>query len=243
LFCVKKLKNTIRKHYTGEINIITNFSMLSNNFFAEDISLSVSYDFTGRERSEQVFSNMLMSPKRFSVLLLATEDVIKMDVDSMVSQFNILRNLDSVEIKPYSINQANSFNVTHKDYEDFVIKWLECDVPKGFTFSNKRSIEESLKKEYNAFSYDHIYITPNGKFGVLDFDKDDKELFLELDNFKEYLEWCEREKAELSDICNSCKYLGTCLTEHYRYVENLDNSCNGYIGLLDYYDKEHMEQR
>jgi len=237
----KKLKKTIRKYYKGEINIITNFSMLSDNFFADDISLSVSYDFTGRERHAQVFSNMLMSPKRYSVLLLATEDVIKMDVDSMVSQLNILRNLDSVEIKPYSINQANSFNVTHKDYEDFVIKWLECDVPKGFTFGNKRSIEKSLKKEYNAFSDDHIYITPNGKFGVLDFDKDDKELFLELDNFKEYLEWCEREKAELSDICNSCKYLGTCLTEHYRYVENLDNSCNGYIGLLDYYDKEHME--
>ncbi len=46
-----------------------------------------------------------------------------------------------------------------------------------------------------------------------------------------------KEKVGMSDICKSCKYFGHCLTEHYRYVENLDNGCNGYKGLLDWYER------
>ena len=34
----------------------------------------------------------------------------------------------------------------------------------------------------------------------------------------------EKEKKEnISNICRKCEYYGSCLTEHYRYVENLDN--------------------
>ena len=36
-------------------------------------------------------------------------------------------------------------------------------------------------------------------------------------------------------ICRKCEYKGFCLTEHYRFVENLDNGCNGYKYLLDTY--------
>jgi len=72
-------------------------------------------------------------------------------------------------------------------------------------------------------------------FGVLEFDEEDKEFFLELDSFEEYKQWASKEKISLSDICNNCEYLGTCLTEHYRYVKDLDNGCSGYKGLLDRY--------
>ena len=95
--------------------------MLNDEFFKDDISLTISYDFEGRERHEHVFQNMLMSQKEYSILILATKDVIAMDVDNMIMQLNILQNLTSVEIKPYSINQANAYDVSHKEYEDFVI--------------------------------------------------------------------------------------------------------------------------
>ena len=64
---------------------------------------------------------------------------------------------------------------------------------------------------------------------------DDKEYFLELDTYKQYKIWADNEPQDnCSDICKSCKYYGNCLTEHYRYVKDLDNGCNGYKGLLDY---------
>lgn len=231
-----EIKAVIRKHYDGKININTNFSMLDDRFFEDDITLSVSYDFEAREKHELVFQNMMMSPKPIAVLILASPRVITMDVDEMVQNLNLLKSVTSVEIKPYSINQANTLDLSHKDYENFVIRWLESPIQKNFEFINLYNIEDSYNKRYNAFSDDHVYITPNGKYGVLDFDKDDKEYFLELANWSNYQQWAYQEKITLSDICNNCKYVGHCLTEHYRYVKDLDNSCNGYINLLEWYD-------
>jgi len=232
------LKDTVRKHYTDEINIITNYSMLHDGFFEDDVYLSVSYDFEAREKSDLVYKNMLMSPVPIAVLILASPEVIEKDVEEMIAMLNMCSSIDSVEIKPYSINQANAHNVTHKQFEEFVVKWIEATTTKNFQFVNQDKIYESINKEYNAFSDDHIYITPNGKYGVLEFDKNDKEYFLELDTWEDYIAWTQKEKADnVSDICKSCDYFGHCLTEHYRYVKDLDNSCNGYKGLLDYYER------
>lgn len=227
-------KDVIRKYYDGEINIITNLSLIQPYFFDDDVYLSVSYDFDAREKHEQVYMNMLQSQVPIAVLILASEKVINMDVDNMIQMLNLCNAVESVEIKPYSTNQANAHNVTHKDFENFVIKWLESPVSKNFDFINEGKIADALDGNYNAFSDDHVYITPNGKFGVLEFDKEDKEYFLELDSYNDYLKWAEKEKLGLSDICKQCKYMGNCLTEHYRYVKDLTNSCNGYKGLLDY---------
>lgn len=231
------LKDTIRKHYDGEINIITNYSMLHEGFYDEDVYLSVSYDFEAREKSDFVFRNMMLSPVPIAVLILASPEVIQKDVEEMISLLNICRAINSVEIKPYSINQSNSHSVTHKDFEEFVIKWLEAKTPKEFLFINEQKIKDSYERNYNAFSDDHIYITPNGKFGVLEFDEEDKEYFLELNSWDEYIEWTDKEKNTISPFCRECPYFGNCLTEHYRYVENLENGCNGYKGLLDWYER------
>jgi predicted peptidase len=210
--------------------------MLHEGFYTPDVYLSVSYDFDAREMSDRVFQNMLQSPVPIAVLILASEKVINMDVDYMITMLNMCSSIYSVEIKPYSTNQANKHNVTHKQFEQFVIKWIECETAKNFKFINENKIKTSLAKQYSAFSDDHIYITPNGKFAVLEFDESDREYFLELENWDEYIEWTKKEKSSMSDICMSCQYYGNCLTEHYRYVKDLTNGCNGYRGLLDYYE-------
>ena len=232
------LKEIIRKHYSGIININTNYSMMHPGFFDNDVYLSVSYDFEAREKSELVFQNMLMSTVPIAVLILASPKVLEKDVSEMINMLNMCSSITSVEIKPYSINQANAHNVTHKDFEDFVINWLKLKDKMKFEFVNEERIIESMKGRYNAFSDDHIYITPSGKFGVLEFDEEDKEFFLELDSWEQYLDWTKKEKEEMvSPICASCIYFGNCLTEHYRYVKDLDNGCNGYKGLLDWYGR------
>lgn len=231
------LKRVIKKHYAGDINIITNYSMIHDWFFDDDTTLSISYDFTAREKSRQVFNNMLQARSELAVLVLASKDVLELNVDDMINELNMCNAITSVEIKPYSINQANAYNVSHKDYEQFIIKWIESPVQKRFEFINEYHIQDSLDQVYNSFSDDHVYITPTGRFAVLEFDLNDKEYFLELDKFEEYLAWADKEKTKLSPICQACPYKGHCLTEHYRYVRDLDNGCNGYRGLLEYYEK------
>lgn len=233
---VESLCNMLIKYGIEDINIITNLSMVNRVISNPNFYLTVSYDFDCREQHERVWSNILMLSKPFSILILASKELIKKDVDGMIDQLNILNNLNSVEIKPYSINQANSQEVSFRDYEQFIQKWIQSDLKKNFNFVNEDNIKASLNGSRNAFSNDHVYITPTGKFAVLEFDLNDREYFLELDTFKEYLDWAKQEPIKnLSNICKNCQYYGKCLTEHYRYVKDLSISCNGYKFLLDWY--------
>lgn len=236
------LRDTIRKYYSNKINIITNYSMIHNGFFEDDFHLSVSYDWQAREKFDKVYQNMLISPVPISVLVLASPKVLEMDVDEMIYSLNICSNVQSVEIKPYSSNQSNDLNVNYSQYEEFVKKWIVSPIEKNFEFINEYYLQDVLDKTRNAFSDDHVYITPSGKFAVLEFDLNDREYFLELDSFEDYIQWTKKEKTEnLSKICQNCDYFGTCLTEHYRYVKDLNNSCNGYYNLINWYKNERLE--
>jgi MoaA/NifB/PqqE/SkfB family radical SAM enzyme len=234
---LKELQMCLELHGVDSVNINTNLSAINEIMLDPFFHVSVSYDFAAREQHDKVWRNMALLPVQFSVLMLASDKLILEDVDSMIQQFNLLPNLTSVEIKPYSENQSNSLNVSFKDYEEFVKRWLTSTVTKNFDFINEYLIQDVLDKTRNSFSDDHIYITPNGQFAVLDFDLNDREFFQEYETFEEYLHWCHLEKQRVSKnkFCNSCEYYGHCLSEHLRDVKNLDNSCNGFKLLIDWY--------
>lgn len=235
---LNELIDRIFEEYFVSISIITNLSAIREVFLREDIELSVSYDFSAREKEQIVFNNMMMLTRPFTVLTLASEVVINTDVNMMISILNTLSNLKCVEIKPFSSTTHRNQRVTDLQFEEFIKEWIDSPIDKNWQFLNQDKIEDCLDGKYNAFSDNHVYITPSGNFGVLDFDLLGNEYFTELDTFDKYKEWAEKEKTVgVSDICKNCKYFGGCLTEHYRYVTDLDNGCNGYKGLLDWYDE------
>ncbi len=114
-------------------------------------------------------------------------------------------------------------------------------IPKNFEFINEYLLEDVLEKKRNSFSDDHLYITPEGKFAVLEFDLNDREYFLDCETYNDYLNWCKKEKIRVSKntFCSKCEYFGNCLSEHLREVKNLDNGCNGFKHLIDWYKNQH----
>jgi MoaA/NifB/PqqE/SkfB family radical SAM enzyme len=226
-----------------KINIITNLSVVNEITTDKDCYTSVSYDFDCREKSDIVWKNMTLMTKPFSILMLAGNKLIQKNVDEMIMMLNLLSNLECVEIKPYSSNQANQQSVTFSDFESFVKKWIVSSIEKKFDFINEINICESLNKERTSFSDDHVYITPSGKFAVLEFDLNDNEFFLEYDTIEEYFHWSKKEKEKVSKnkFCSNCEYFGNCLSEHLRDVKSLENSCNGFKYLIDWYKNERVE--
>ena len=224
-----------------DISLITNLSMVNDITLDDRVYTTVSYDFKAREDSERVFKNMALLNRPFSILVLASSDVMEQDVDEMITMFNMLENLVSVEIKPYSSNQANQFNVPYNLYENFVKKWI-LHPNKNFEFVNESLLDSVLNKTRSSFSDDHVYITPNGKYGVLEFDLNDNEFFLEYDTLEEYWQWCDKEKHRvgLNKYCSNCEYYGNCLSEHLREVKSLEESCNGFKHLIDWYKNENF---
>lgn len=233
------LLSLLEQYCDPPFNIVTNLTQMPIFFGDARLYISVSYDFHARALHEEVFSNMLSLERPFSILTLASPEVLKLNVDQAIDQLNILAKLESLEIKPYSKNQANQLELLDSEYEEFIKKWISSTHQKNFTFINEEKIKESLALEYNAFSDDHVYITPNGKLAVLEFDDQNNEYFKELKSISEYQQWTKAEKAKImsNDFCSQCRFLGNCLTEHYREVESLENSCNGFKHLLEWYDE------
>jgi hypothetical protein len=205
----------------------------------ERVYVSISYDFDAREDYERVWRNMALLERPFSILMLASPELIKKDVNEMVNMLNSLNNLVSVEIKPYSSNQANQLDINFTQFEEFVKIWV-INKDKKFSLTNESLLQSVINKERNSFSDDHVYITPNGKYGVLEFDLNDNEFFLEYETLDEYLKWCNKEKkrVEKNKFCSKCDHFGHCLSEHLRDVKSLDNSCNGFKHLIDWYKHE-----
>lgn len=225
-----------------DINLITNLSAVNEITTDPRVYTSVSYDFEGREQHTRVFRNMALLNKPFSILMLAGPSLLSKDVEGMVMAFNALHNLQTVEIKPYSPNQANQYTIPYNQHEEFVKKWIDSPNRK-FELTNEYQIQEVLRGERNSFSDDHIYITPHGRYGVLEFDLNDNEFFLEYETLQEYFEWCKKEKARVSKnkYCSRCEYYGKCLSEHLREVKDLEESCNGFKHLIDWYKYERVE--
>lgn len=233
---IKEMKELLHAYGIKDINVITNLSMINEVTQDEDFYISVSYDFEAREKHETVFKNMTQLTRPFSVLMLASKDLITKDVGDMIETLNLLPNLQSVEIKPYSTNQANQDTVYYTHFEEFVKSFLQYP-NKKFEFVNKKLLDSVLDKSRNAFSDDHVYITPSGNYGVLEFDLNDNEFFLEYETLEEYFHWCKKEKDRVArnKYCNKCEYYGNCLSEHLREVKTLEHSCNGFKHLIDWY--------
>ena len=234
------LKDTITTHCPdAKLNVITNYTRKIDFFHEEDIDLSVSFDFEARKRYEQVFQNIMASPKDIHVLVLASKRLLKISPTRMIKTFNACSRIKSVEIKPYSSNQSNQHAVSDEDFEQLVKAFITSPIEKKFQFINKDRLDRSVDLQYNAFSDDHLYIFPSGSLGVLEFDGKD-EYFKDLDSFDDYLIWCagERDRVTKSKICSECNYLGHCATEHYRDVTSLEHSCSGYYKLLEWWKDE-----
>ena len=225
-----------------DINLVTNLSAVNEITTDPRVYTSVSYDFSAREDHERVYRNMALLDKPFSILMLASPKFLELDTADMIESLNLLPNLQSVEIKPYSTNQSNTHTVYYTDFEAKVKSFLTYE-NKRFNLVNKELLESVVTRDRNSFSDDHIYITPSGKYAVLEFDLNDNEFFLEYETLDEYFNWCEKEKARVSrnKYCSNCEYFGHCLSEHLREVKNLDNSCNGFKHLIDWYSNARME--
>lgn len=219
------------------INVVTNF--LKPICIPAYADLTVSFDFNQRERWEIVYANMQKSNTPLHVLILATPELMTQNVDAMVSMLD-MPHIKTVEIKPYSENQANAYGANYKEFEEFVKKWITTSVDHTFVLTNELLIEKALTKQTSSWSNDHLYITPTGKYAVLEFDLNDREFFKELNSLAEYSDWVTKEQKAVSanSYCSKCQYIGHCLSEHLRDVKDISRSCNGFKGLLDWYNVE-----
>lgn len=246
----KELLSTIRAHYQGTVSVITNFVkptpmfVGSNRLFEEPhYRTAVSYDFECRQQHEKVWNNILTYDSDVHVLMVATPCLMQKNVDDMIAQLNMATNIRSVDIKSYSSSQHNDFNLPWKDYEVFLQKWISSPVTKNFECVVERNLLRCLIDKRNAWNDNHVFINPNGKLSLIEYDESDRELFKEINSIADFSTHATKEKERVlaNATCSTCPWVGRCLTEQYRNVLDINNGCNGFRGLIEWY-KAHVSR-
>jgi len=242
----QQMVDIIYKYTDQRINLITNLSMWNDYFLSGEFEISVSFDYFAREKFELVYKNMSLLGFEFSVLILASKEVVHMSdkqLDEFIGLLNSLSFLKSVEIKPFSRSSFNYHSyVPDEEFEEFVKRWILKREQFKFDFVNEIKLKAVCSKSLSAWSDDHLYINPDGRLVVLDFNDKNDEFFLELENVDSYIAWGEAEKARTfkNEACSQCSFLGHCLSEHLRPVHNSEASCNGYRNLINWYQHERL---
>jgi hypothetical protein len=224
------------KRHTDSINVISNFSVIPDWFRRSDITVSASYDWIFREHHDKVLTNIISFSKPIPILMLATDKLCKIQPKEIAKVLNNIRTIGSLEIKPYSQNQFNQYEMDWTVFEEWIKEWIALDL--NFHLVNKDILDNSKNKLYNAYSDNHLYIGPDSNFSVLDFDLNDREYFRPIKDIADYKKWTTNEiqMVQSNKFCRDCRWQGHCATEHYRNVTTLEYSCNGFKNLLDWYD-------
>ena len=227
--------------YCNRFNALTNLSTIRDWFYYPFINLCISYDFDAREQHDKVFNNLLeltSNGRSFALNLLATPHVMSLDTDEMAKKLSLLTTLEVVEVKPYSTNQANSFNYSFLDYQEFLIRFIDSCTKYNVPCNNLELVYLALEGETHDYTSSNLFISPTG-LAVLDFDLNGREYFRHFPDFPSVLKWGEREEERIKhSFCGYCKYLNRCLTEHLGEVKNLDNGCSGLYHLLEHYENK-----
>lgn len=239
---VEELLALMKEFYPGKINVVTNLSQLKPWLLRPDIDLSVSWDGDLRQDHKAVFSHIVSTDKPVHVLLLASPAMMAWSdakLAETIDLLNLAGNVVSVEVKPYSANQANHHRFRNREFEHFIVRWLTIDRDFNFEFVNEKNLAAVLDRRKNAWSDDHLYITPEGELAVLEFDEKHREYFKPLASMASYADWCvdEKRRTRENPRCASCQFLGACLSEHLKNEMSEDDSCDGFKGLIEWYEQ------
>lgn len=217
----------------SKISVITNGFLIKEWMTDERIELNVSFDFDTRPHHNTVLNNILLLNRPISINILVTSDLMKRDVLSDINFVESINNIKNIDLKLYNSNQANNYDF-NKIFLQYAAIWLDN--------SSKCSLKRLISSPYGYFDVEHLYLTPSGRFAVLDFDKNGREYFSELEDITSFKNWQKKELDMVTNNCYSCEFLGRCLTEHYKPTDSIDVYCSGSRILLEAY-YENMENK
>ncbi len=224
-----ELVDILRSNTKATINIITNLSTINHPLLFLTDTVGISYDFDKREQYEKVRENIRVFPRKKHIITLINQLHHLNHIDAYIEELTSLR-IDSWELKPFSVSKYNNMFIEDFNmFENFVKTVIEKEC--FFEIIN----EKNIINKTNSFSNDHIYILPDGKMYVLDFNEQ-KEYFRLVNNIQEYIEWTINEHTLFTTdvLCVNCQYNGKCLSEHLKVY---DNTCNGFPNLIKWYNE------
>lgn len=227
--------NEILRPYNRPNYITSNFYDVSKLYLFDNamISTSLNEERQDYKHVKKILQKGVNFPE-LTVLSIVTPSLLNKTPSQVLKGYNGLgiKWLSFIKYYP-SINTGDVFNISQKQYEDFLISVLEYYTSHRKEFDYKFSLESGLNScidfQYPIATNDQcIRISPEGKFGAIYYDNNNLECFRWYDDIEDYINDCAKEKIEYFSRCGTCKYYAHCWTEHITHLP-----CDGCKNLLE----------
>lgn len=193
-----------------------------------------------RDRYPETVQSLMRLDIPIDITSVVTPSLLTKDTKTLLKEYQCIgRNVSFIQ---YSKSQTNLFqyNISNKEYEDFIKKIIYAYESGSYTFylDNISLIKLALQKEYIPSMEKLIFITPENLFASIQYDDKNCEYFKTYSSLSDWQCDCRKEQTIYTTHCKDCKYYKHCLAEHIRSWDPEDECC-GMKGLLQFYENIH----
>lgn len=221
------------KLYTNKINISTDFVNYTPSLINRADIINVNFN----------FDKYQIKPKTVKANIKAAVDIGKIvninSLDIRLGERGELENIvtlnrlgiKSWKIIPYHQSGTNIRQKSYDSYEKIIKSYIKLSSYMNFSFINKLELDGVINN--HNFPMKTIYITPNNKFGLGVFDKNNKfyiEEFDEISSLEKYLK--DFQNAQILH-CKNCKHQNKCLADRFFNINYVGKSCSGFKNLIE----------
>lgn len=232
-----KRLNSILNRYPAKNYITSNFYDIDKLKLFTNCYISTSLN-EEREDYEYIRTKLKENIGRFPnncVLSMITPSIVNKHPYEVLSSYRRLGINWVSFIKYYpNIDTGDLYHISQETYEKTLINLLDTYLTYKETFDFNLAMVPGLRgclaKTFPIATNDQIIrINPNGNYCSVYYTKDNLEYFKEYDNIDDYMKDAKIESFNYMKKCATCKYYGTCWTEHITNIE-----CDGCKNLLKY---------
>lgn len=143
--------------------------------YRDDVEYIFSYDFLNRARALDAWENMLRLPKKFDIVITLVPLLFKMHPNAIFQKLSYIKNLKSVELKPYYKNSSTTWNLNDIVCEKFIKAWLSSNINVQYINVNKEKMRQLIGKpsKMNFEEEINYNLLPDGKLTIDYFDEQD----------------------------------------------------------------------
>lgn len=180
-----------------------------------------------KERPDYETNLKLAHEKDLSVITVALNDTMDMDVKELLGSYNGLTNY--VTFMPFSESVSNREypqKVNNNSYDEFLKKVVAEYVTNKdkytFKLSNLEIIDDAIEGHYTPLMNNNIFITPAGNFAHVEY-VGTKEYFRDV-TLKQWETRCAADEEMYAHYCAGCtQYKCGCIADHVKSM----TGCNG----------------
>ena len=214
--------------YNDNVHIVTNLEKtkpaIINNF--NNIIVPINF----LDLSQTVKNNIKALNNSKNIIVTSYDIFCKNNKKQNIIELNNLH-IKSWKILPYISNKINvDFKSSdYSNYEQLIMEYLNLTSYMKFAFINKLEIDNIINNDnYNTVN---VLITPNNKYALIEYDKNNKEIYKEYDSIEDLHTAILLYINAINIKCKNCKFKNKCLSNFYN-LNYVGNTCSGFRNLL-----------